>query len=289
MQILVNGLIQGLLLSLVALGFALVYTGTSVFHLAQGAVYSATPFILLTSVDAGFGWLWGTIIAVFFGLILSCLFELANHWPLQKREASKEIHLIASLGTYIALVQLVAMIWGNQTRVLRPGIDTTFNLFGILLTRSQILGGVVSLLLLVGFFFWLQRTNVGLQFKALADNPIQLALMGYNIRLLRLTVFALSGFLTSVAALLMALDIGFGPHGGLQIVLLGMVATLIGGRGSFLGPLVGALLVGILRSQVVWYSSARWEEGATFFLLALFLMLRPQGLFGRAMRMEVES
>jgi branched-chain amino acid transport system permease protein len=141
---------------------------------------------------------------------------------------------------------------------------------------------------LSAFLFWLWRTDIGLRFRALADNPIQLSLMGYNTRLLRLAVFALSGFLTAVAALLMALDIGFDPHSGLQMVLLAMVATIIGGRGSFLGPIVGAIMLGILRSQVVWHTSARWEEAVTFLLLVLFLFLRPQGLFGRAGRLEAQ-
>lgn len=288
MQILLNGLIQGLLLALVGLGFALVYNGTGIFHIAQGVIYAGVPFILLTCVQAGVGWSIGIALSLLFAVVLSCLYEVANHWPLQKREASREIHLIASLGVYIALVQVIAIIWGNETRALRNGVDETINLGGVILTHSQLLGGAASLSLLAAFLIWLKRTDIGLQFRALSDNPMQLSLMGYNIRQLRVVVFALSGLLTAAAALLMAVDIGFDPHGGLQMVLLAMVATIIGGRGSFLGPIVGAIILGILRSQVVWYASARWEEAMTFLLLVMFLFLRPQGLFGQAGRVEAQ-
>jgi branched-chain amino acid transport system permease protein len=184
---------------------------------------------------------------------------------------------------------VIAIIWGNETRVLRVGVDTTFNLAGIILTRSQLLGGIVAIAVLLVFLLWLKHTDIGLRFRALADNPTQLSLMGYNIRLLRLAFFVISGLLTASAALLMAFDIGFDPHSGLQMVLLGMVATIIGGQGSFMGAIVGALLLGILRSQVVWHTSTRWEEAATFFLLVLFLFLRPQGIFGQAGRLEAQS
>jgi branched-chain amino acid transport system permease protein len=167
-------------------------------------------------------------------------------------------------------------------------VDETINLAGVILTHSQLLGGAASLVLLAAFLVWLKRTDIGLQFRALSDNPTQLSLMGYNIRQLRVVVFALSGLLTAAASLLMAVDIGFDPHSGLQMVLLAMVATIIGGRGSFLGPIVGAIMLGILRSQVVWYTSARWEEAMTFLLLVVFLFLRPQGLFGRVGRVEAQ-
>lgn len=289
MQILLNGIIQGLLLALVGLGFALVYNATGIFHVAQGVIYAGAPFILLACIQSGLGWPVGVFISLMFAASISCLYEVGNHWPLQKKEASKEIHLIASLGAYIALVQLIAIIWGNETRVLRSGVDTTFSFSGIILTHSQLLGGAIALVVFAAFLFWLWRTDIGLRLRALADNPIQLSLMGYDIRLLRLAVFGLSGLLTAVAAFLMALDIGFDPHSGLQMILLAMVATIIGGRGSFLGPILGAILLGILRSQIGWFTSARWEEAVTFFLLVLFLFFRPQGIFGRAGRLEAQT
>jgi branched-chain amino acid transport system permease protein len=288
MQILMNGIIQGLLLALVGMGFALVYNATGIFHVAQGVIFAGAPFILLACIQSGLGWPVGVFISLIFAVAVSCLYEAGNHWPLQKKEASKEIHLIASLGVYIALVQLIAIIWGNETRVLRSGVDATFGFAGVILTRSQLLGGAIAFVVLSAFLFWLWCTDIGLRFRALADNPTQLSLMGYNIRMLRLAVFALSGLLTATAALLMALDIGFDPHSGLQMVLLAMVATIIGGRGSFFGAVVGGMLLGVLRSQVVWYTSARWEEAATFFILVLVLFFRPQGLFGRVGRLEAQ-
>jgi branched-subunit amino acid ABC-type transport system permease component len=133
------------------------------------------------------------------------------------------------------------------------------------------------------------RPNLGLRLRALADNPVQFALFGYNLDRHRLLAFGLAGVFATASSLVTAYDIGFDPHTGLNEVLLAVVAAIIGGRGSFMGAFVGALLLGTLRAQVVWYWSARWEEAATFALLALFLLIRPQGLLGQKYRLEAAA
>jgi branched-chain amino acid transport system permease protein len=286
MQILINGLIQGLLIALTAMGFSVVYRSTGIFHIAQGAVYTLSPYILMAALSAGASIMSASAFSLAIAIMLSMFLEKANHWPLYNKQASMEIHLISSLGFYIVAIQVIAIIWGNETMVLREGIDETYTISNVILTKAQILGGVISLLIIFLFFVWLKRTELGLRFKALADNPIQLSLLGYDIGKLRLLVLGLSGIFTASAALLTAMDIGFDPHGGMSVVLLAMVATIIGGKGSFIGPVIGGVLLGIARSQVVWYTSARWQDAITFILLALFLFFRPQGIMEQKGRVE---
>ena len=79
---------------------------------------------------------------------------------------------------------------------------------------------------------------------------------------------------------------GFDPNTGLHAVLLAVVAMIIGGRGSFVGPVVGGLLLGIVRAQVVWHWSARWQEAVTFAMLAFVRLLLPHVLLGQRTRLE---
>jgi branched-chain amino acid transport system permease protein len=123
----------------------------------------------------------------------------------------------------------------------------------------------------------------------MADNPVQLALHGHNIRRLRLLAFAIAGFLATISALAVANDVGFDPHGGLPVLLLAIVAMIIGGNTSFLAPVLGGLLLGITRAFVVWFLSARWQDAVVFLLLALFLLFRPHGILGRKLRLETEG
>jgi branched-chain amino acid transport system permease protein len=147
------------------------------------------------------------------------------------------------------------------------------------------MAAVASILLLISLAL-LHKSNLGLRLRALADNPVQFALYGYNVDSHRIVAFSASGLLATASALLTSYDIGFVPSMGLSSVLLAVVAVIIGGRTSFAGPIVGGLLLGIIRTQVVWQLSARWQDAFTFAALALFLLLRPQGMFGQKTRIE---
>lgn len=285
-QILLNGLISGLVIALLGLAFTVASLPTRVFHVALSGIYTAAPFVVWSMWKTEWHPAWGIILAILVSITLSLLCEAMNHWWLERKDAPDGLHLVSSLGISIILVQIVAMVWGNETHVLREGIDQVVQFTGLRLTRSQIIAGAVSATLLAGFALWLHRSKLGLQFRALADNPIQLALFGYNIRNLRLLAFALSGLLASVAALLTAYDIGFDAHGGLHALLLGVVAVIVGGRGTWFGPLLAGILLGLSRAFVVWQFSARWQEAVTFALLVAVLFLRPQGLLGRKTRLE---
>jgi branched-chain amino acid transport system permease protein len=289
MQILINGLVSGVGIALLAVSFQAVYLPTRVFFIGLAGIYSFVPFIAYQCLQWGWGWPLTIALSTFFAIGLGLLCEWANHGPLARKKASPGVQLIASLGIYIVLVQIVAMIWGNETKTLRQGLDSTTKFADIIVTGTQwwILG--VGLVLLCGLALFLKKSNLGLRLRALADNPTLFALYGYNVNTHRLLAFGVSGFYCAGASLTTAYDIGFDPHTGLHAVLLAVVAVIIGGQGSFTGPIIGALVLGILRAQVVWHLSARWQEAVTFALLALFLLLRPQGILGKKSRLEATA
>nr|VFJ56578.1 MAG: amino acid/amide ABC transporter membrane protein 1, HAAT family [Candidatus Kentron sp. FW] len=289
MQILLNGLISGLAIALLAVAFQVVYLPTRIFFVGLAGLYALAPYLYLASGGSSYSWVLSIILSAITIIFLAVAIEWANHAPLTRRRASEGTHLITSLGIYIVIVQVVAMLWGNDTKTLRVGLDFTLSLGSSILTGSQLLILVVASFLLAGFLIMLRVTDVGLRLRALADNPVQFALYGYNVDTHRLMAFALAGMFVTAASLLTAYDIGFDPHTGLHAVLLAVVAVIIGGRRSFVGPIVGGLLLGIIRAQVVWHLSARWQEAVTFAILALFLLLRPQGLFGGKARLESDG
>jgi branched-chain amino acid transport system permease protein len=289
MQVAVNGLITGLSIALLALGFTVTYLPTRVFHIALGGVYMSVPFVAWTCLSLGYPWPIAALAAFTSGVVLSVACEAFNHSYLERKGASSGVHLVSSLGIYIVIIQAITMIWGNQPKVLRVGVDSIFNVGGLVLTRAQVLAAVVSTILLAGFYTWLSFSNLGLQFRGLAENPVEMSLRGYSVRRLRLVSFGISGLLACASALVFAFDIGFDPNGGLTTLLLAVVAMIIGGRLSFIGPLVGGILLGLVRAEVSWFFSASWQEAATFILLAVFLMIRPEGLIGRKGRLEAEA
>jgi branched-chain amino acid transport system permease protein len=289
MQILFNGVISGAAIALLAVAFQLVYLPTRVFFIGLAGLYAVAPYFVLATQKAGMHLVVGGASAVLAVVGLALLCEWLNHAPLTRKGASDGAHLISSLGVYILLVQIVAMIWGSDTKTLRVGIDSTVRLGGSVLTRSQIVIAGLATALLFGFWMLLRSTNIGLRLRALADNPMQFALFGYNIGTHRLVAFGFAGIFAAASSLLTAYDTGFDPYMGLHAVLLAVVAVIIGGRYSFAGPAIGGLFLGLIRAQVVWHLSARWQEAVTFVILALFLLVRPQGLFGHQTRVEASA
>jgi branched-chain amino acid transport system permease protein len=252
-------------------------------------IYAAVPYVVWYCTQQGIPLFVSFGLALVFGILVSVACEAINHRPLRRKGASDGAHLVSSLGIFIILVQLIAISFGNETKVLRIGVDASTRFIGATLTRTQITAAILAVVLLAAYVIWLWVTDVGLRLRALADNPTEIALRGYNVRRLHLLAFGLSGALASGAAILSAYDLGFDPNGGLVALLLAIVAMIIGGRQSFLGPIIGSIVLGVTRNAVVWYWSAKWQDAATFLLLAACLIFLPNGLLGRKMRMEAAS
>lgn len=286
MQIVLNGVLQGILIGAVGMAFALVYRTTRIFHIALGSIGALSPYVVLAVVGIGIHAWVAVVVAISAAICLGLLIEETIHWPFSRKLAPSEVHLIGSLGAYLVIVQCIALIWGDETQVLRVGMDQIWAVREVTLAQAQLLGPALTLVAILATFFWLNRASRGLELRALADNPILVSLLGRNVRALRRWIFGISAALVSIAALSLAWDVGFNPHVGLKTVLLGMVAMIVGGTGSFIGPFVGGVLLGLLRAEVVWFGSSRWEEAVTFMLLGLFLYFRPQGIFARKLRLE---
>ena len=286
MQPLVNGLISGTVIAVLATAFQVVFLPTRILFLGLAGVYAIAPYIVMEITRSGWGLQYAVAGAVASCVFLSLLFDTLNHAPLVRRGASEGAHMISSLGLYIVTVQCISIVWGQETRALRSGLDRIFGNGSLTISEAQIVDAVISSLLLGIFCLYLLRSDVGLKLRGLADNPVQFALLGHNVDHHRATCFGLAGGLAALASLLTAYDVGFDPNVGLQALLLAIVATMLGGRGSFLGPIIGSLLIGVLRAEVVWLGSARWQEAATFGLLAFVLVFRPDGLLSQPSRLE---
>jgi branched-chain amino acid transport system permease protein len=288
-QIFVNGMIDGIAVAVLGLAFQLVYLPTRVFHVALGGLYTLAPFIAWDLLQRGVPLLISIPLAVAATAAVSILTELSNHGVLARRQAAFSAQFISSLGLYIVLVQAISLIWGNTPRALRSTQETVIDIAGIALTTSEAMVVGTAAAILIAFFLWLNFTRMGLQFRALADNPRELSLRGYDLRSLRFIAFGLSGAMVAAVSIASAWNVGFWSYSGISVLLLAIVAAIIGGRHSFFGPVLGGLLLESIRAQVSWYMSARWLDAATFIVLAAFLLFRPNGIIRRRARLEAEA
>ena len=278
-QILFNGLLQGLLLATLSVGFALVYSTTRVFYIALGGIYVLAPYVLLTAIQLGVPLIVGILSSMLICVLLSIVCEEAIHWPFERKRAPAAVQFIGSLGAFLVIVQVVAVLWGTDTQLLEVGMDNIYQVGDVRLTEGQVTGGVLSLVILVLLLLWIHNSQLGLQFRALSDNSTLLSIFGSDIRKLRRVVFGISGGIAGAISILTAIDLGFNSDTGMITVLVGIAATILGGVTSLLWVSIAGLSLGIIRAQIVWHLSAQWEDALTFILLALGLFFLPGGLY----------
>ncbi len=286
-QFLANGIVSACSYALVAFGFALIYFTTKTFHFAHGAIYTLSAYLLFTfynllKLPLTISVLISLLIIAIFGILI----DETIYVPLVKKNSSSLIHMLSSLGLYIVMVNFIAMFYGNETKVLNPGIQPTHQLGTIILTRIQLIIFITALFLLLPSLLFLKTTKLGIMIRAMRDNPDLLMAMGISPQKIRWFVFSAGSVLAGIASILNALDVGIDPNIGMPALLNGAVAVIIGGMGIFEGPLLGALLLGILQSIIIWKASARWQDTITFILLIIFLLFRPQGILGIRRRVE---
>lgn len=287
LQLLANGLVAGCVYALVALGFGIIYNTTQIFHFAHGVVYTVAAYLLYTSlVLLHWPTVLGFIFALIFAALLGIVMERYIYYPLYKKEAPLLIAMISSLGIYIFLVNLIAMLFGNETKVLRPGIEKTYQLGFVILTRIQIWELLAFLIVFPLFYLFMTKTKLGKTIRALSNNPNLVTVIGVDIRKVRLFVFGIGSALAAIGASLVALDVGIDPNIGLTAILISAVAVIIGGVGIFEAAALGGLLLGLVQNLVIWKISARWIEVLTFVILIIFLLTRPQGILGKRRRLE---
>ena len=278
MQVCFNGICSGMLIAILAVAFSIVYIPTRVFYIALAGIYVFAAYIVMQMLRWGIHWSLAVVAAVMAGAMLSMSFDLFNHMPLQRKQASDGAHMISSLGLYMLLVQLAALIWGNDPRSLSMIPSEVLWFSGTSMAYSQLATLAAGAAALGILLLWTEHSGIGLRLRALADNPGQLALLGCSTSRMRLLAFGISGALAALAGILHACDLGFDPHIGMPALMMAIVATIIGGRKNLIGPAVGGMILGLIRSLVIWYSSARWQDVVTFVILAIFLFCRPEGI-----------
>jgi len=287
LQAIANGFCSGAVFAVVALGFSLLYSTTRVFNIAHGASFVIGAYVGYLASDR-----WGLplgpaiLVSSLAPAFAALLLELSVFAPLRRRWGSPEVALVASLGVYVVVANVVALAAGNETLFLRSGVERTVAVLGVNLTLIQVLQVLVAAVAVAISVVMVRATSVGRKWRAIADNPELAALLGIDVRITRAAAVGTAAFLAGLAGVLEALNSGADPNMGFRAVLIASVAAVVGTVGSSVGAAAGGLAIGLLQATGVWFTAARWESTFTFSLLLLALFLKPLGLFGQRRRLE---
>lgn len=286
-QLAVNGLAQGSQIALVATGFALIFAVTRTLHLAHGAIITLAAYLVWwLAATAGLPLVVAITVATLVASAVAAGHEALLYRPLRARSRSPLIIVVASLGSGIALQNIVAMALGYDTKNIRAvtvGSAQAGLSFGdVVVAPADLVGILIAVVLVLALEGFLRYTPLGRQIRAVQDNAQLADVMWLNASRVYTHTFIVGTAVSIPAAIFIGMNSGLYMTIGFDAMLLAFVIVFAGGIGSIFGAWVTAILVGLIQNLSLLVIDARWQSAVTFALLLAIVTVRPQGLFGKA-------
>ena len=282
LEVLLGGLLAGVMYALVALGFVLIYRASGVFNFAQGAMLLFAALTYVSLVERGLpGWL-ALLVTLGVMILLAVAVERTVLRPLVNR--SPLVLFMATLGLAYFIEGAAQALWGAQVHGLDLGIeDSPLEVGDLLLSSFDLFAAAVAALLVVGLSLLFERTRLGISLRAVADDPLAAQAVGIRLPRIWALVWAVAGCVGLVAGLLWGARLGVQFSLSL-IVLKALPVLIIGGFSSITGAIVGGLLIGASEKLAEVYLGpfigGGIENWFPYAFALVFLLIRPVGLFG---------
>ena len=276
-----NGLIAGSIYALVASGFSLIYGTNKFMHFAHGisvaiAGYTLYSLFSLAGINFWFAAILTLVASAIFGLFMYRLIYL----PLQNRNASNAVLLIASIGILILFENLIQAIFGADVKVIDLiEVSEGLTYFGATFTPLQIIIILISIILFFILSFLMKKTRLGRSMRAVADNKALAEIVGINYKKVAAYSFIIGSIFAGIAGILIGLEQNLSPTMGTSLIIKGFTGAVIGGISSVPASILGSYLLGLAENYGVWFLPSGFKDAIAFGLLFIFLLLKPNGLF----------
>ncbi len=282
LQLLVNGLVTGCALGVVAVSFGLIYATTKLFHVAHAGVYTLAGYLAWSLVQRGVPDIAALLLAMAAAAALGAAIQGILYAELERRRATHLVVLIASLGTLAVMQNVIAAVYTpNILQFPLPWSSRMVAFAGVRLTWTQILTVVVCLGAFCGIMWFSHRTILGKQIRAVASNPFLAEITRLRPHRVYVTVVAIGSAVVALPGVLVPLDLGLQPYGGITPLLTATIAMIAGGIGSIGGSFLLAVGIAVLQNMSLLIMPGEWSIGVTFGIFIIFMLFRPTGLFTR--------
>jgi len=284
---LVNGLTQGSVYALLALGFTIIFGTLRMVTFAHGEVFMGGAYVglmLFTYVAPNLPLALLVAAIVTFGM--GALIEIIAFRFL--RNAPHFSSLLVTIGLSIILINLAQLIFGPETRAVPPALieDLAFGeikVFSVYITYLQMAVLGVAMLLMTATYLFLEHSKTGLAIRATSQDHEAAHAMGVNVNRIFTLTFALGSMMGGFAGVLIGLYFNvFNPTMGTLLGIKAFSASVIGGLVSLPGAVVAGLLIGVIEAFAVELWNASYRHLVAFIFMIIILVVRPNGLFGKA-------
>ena len=282
LEVLTGGLLSGVMYSLVAIGFVLIYKTSGVLNFAQGAMVLFAALTFVSLLEYGVPFLLALAVTALLMVLLGFAVERLVLRPLVNQPPITLF--MATLGLSYVLEGAAQLLWGGEVHPLELGVsDLPLEFHGIMFSSFDLFAAAVAGVLVVALTLFFNATRTGLAFRAVADDQIAALAVGLRLRRIWGVVWAASGLVALVAGLLWGARLGV--QFSLSLVVLKALPVLVlGGFDSIAGAIVGGLVVGATEKLAELYLGPYIGSGIeSWFAYAAalaFLLIRPSGLFG---------
>jgi branched-chain amino acid transport system permease protein len=296
LQQIINGLVQGSVYALVALGYTMVYGILGLINFAHGEVVMVGAMVALTAINVLLGAAISPVLVLLLSVLVAMAACMALGYSIERiayrplRHAPRLAPLITAIGMSIVLQTLAMIIWGREYHSfpqLMP--NHSHNIGGAVITEVQITIVIVAILVMLGLMLLVHRTRLGRAMRAVAENQTAASLMGVNINQVISITFMLGSALAAIAGIMVSANYGVVHYYmGFLLGLKAFTAAVLGGIGNLRGAMLGGVLLGLIESLGAGYIGAlsggilgsHYQDAFAFMVLITVLIFRPSGLLG---------
>ena len=282
LQQLVTGLSIGSVYALLAVGYALIYSIFDFTNFAFGALMMIGTYAAFFSISIfSFPLFTAVVLAMAVTAVASILVELLAYRTMRAKKASRLYLMITAMGVNIFLQNLAIQLIGGGVKAFpSEWAKQVLDLGIVKMPRADVLAAVVSVSMMVVLWLFLYRTRLGLGIRASAYDTRTAGLMGLNVNLISLTVFAISGIAAGMAGVFFGMKYAVYPAMG-NISNKAFIAAVIGGLGSLPGAVIGGVLLGLLETMISAYVSTTFRDLFSYAMLIVVLLFLPNGFLGK--------
>lgn len=279
LQLLVNGVALGCIYGLVALGTALIWSAVRTLNFAQGDILMLGAYLGYTALVIWGLPFWLGFLFLFAGsLLFGILFQRIAYYPLRHRPFI--LVVVSTIGVSILLRNMAQNIWGNAPVYFPNMFKGVIRLGSITIVPQNAFIIGVMIMTMGALYYLLNRTKLGKMLRATAQDQEAASLMGIRVQVMIAITFAISSLLAGGAGGLLGPIFFLEPYMGGMVTMRAFIACVIGGFGSIPGAVIGGIIVGITEIFSAAYISSMYKDVFVFGLCVLFIVFRPQGIFG---------
>jgi len=281
-QVIVNSVIVVSQLLLVSISFYVIYRTLRIFHFAHAGLYAFSPYLLYTFHNILGLNLVGSILGALIGVCL--LAYLLNHFihrHLREKKASTLVHLIASMGAYLIIQNMISIMWGDDTKAIITCTPTTYSLGDAYFTTIHTLIVVISITLTVATVMILKYTKYGMQITAVGENSDLSSNLGIHPERVYTLAFIFSACVAGIAGILIGIDTNLVPTMGFHPLMMAVIIVVVGGVGSIRGVIIATIGIVTIQNVATYFIASQWQDLIAFGVMLLFLIIKPEGVSGK--------